>query len=55
MTSPRADRDLLMNWASRMRWPVAEVVLMRSLPARSHRHSRPEDTLAHVSRGGVRG
>ena len=35
MTSPSADSDLLMFWASFSAWPVAPDLSMRSLPARS--------------------
>ena len=35
MTSPSAERDLLMFWASFRAWPVAPDLLMRSEPARS--------------------
>ena len=44
MQSPRALRDLLMNWASLKRSPVASVLLRRSLPARSTRRSLERHT-----------
>lgn len=43
MTSPSADRDLLMHWASRRRLPSAPDLAMRSEPARSTRFSLPAD------------
>uniref|UniRef100_A0A8D2NLX9 Uncharacterized protein n=1 Tax=Zosterops lateralis melanops TaxID=1220523 RepID=A0A8D2NLX9_ZOSLA len=44
MTSPSADRDLLMCCASRSRLPSAPDRPTRSEPARSTRFSFPEDT-----------
>lgn len=41
MTSPSADSDLLMHWASRRRLPSAPDLAIRSEPARSTRFSLP--------------
>ena len=41
MTSPRADKDLLMLWASFKRSAVAPVLSALSEPARSTRDSLP--------------
>lgn len=41
MTSPSADSDLLIHWASRRRLPSAPDLAIRSEPARSTRFSLP--------------
>ena len=44
MTSPRAESERLMFWASFMRLPVTPLLETRSLPARSTSTRRPCET-----------